>query len=96
MSVPLSKSHRKTKWFINQVRDKLFQLTSSHFADKTEFCITREVIPLSASSTVHGAFFGPSFAAIVGFTTGPIEIFNAAPDQDYKTGQYFVISYMNK
>ena len=79
-----------------QVRDNLFQLTSFHFADKTEFRFTREVIPLSASRTGHGAFFGLSTAAIVGFTLGPIEIFNAAPVQDRKTGQYLIINYINK
>jgi len=69
-----------------------FQLTSSHFADKTEFRITRKVIPLSASRVIHGAFFWLiSGTAIVGFTPGPIEILNAAPVQDYKTDKYLII-----
>lgn len=56
------------------------QLTSFHLADIVKFRIAREVIPVSSYSTIHGALLRPiSIAAIVGFTAGPVDIFNDAP-----------------
>lgn len=64
------------------------QLTCFHFANEVKFRVTREVIPFSTETDVHHALLSHiRCAAIVRFTSTPIDVGDAAPEMTRMTQQ---------